>query len=105
MAINFGLAESSDPNSYLGPLQAMAAGRQAALETRRAAARQAALGLAASGDLAGGQRTALAGGDTETADYIRAAEARSAAGSVIGLYGTPNSTTAAPAVTQSPYRH
>jgi hypothetical protein len=103
MSIDWGLA-SPPPNdqSYLGPLQAMAAGRQAALESRRLAARQAAFGQAARGDLEGAERTALAGGDTEAADYVRAASARSAAGQVIGMYGTPGASTGAPAAPQSP---
>lgn len=89
MAINWDLGPRVSSSDYLGPLQAMAAGRQASIERHRAQAHDAAISQWSSGDLEGAQRTAIAGDDLPTAESLRLARGREAAGKVFGLYGSP----------------
>jgi hypothetical protein len=97
MPIDWSLGPTTSSTDYLLPLQAMNAGRQAAMDTRKAQARATALDLYSKGDLDGAQRVALAGGDVETADTVRGAQARAAGGNLISqLYANPPAQQAAP---------
>lgn len=77
MAINWGLAQQSQGNDYLGPLQALALGQQAKAQQvqqqqqqRALQARQTAGQQLARGDTAGARQTAYASGDMELAQTI-----------------------------------